>query len=46
MRLMVSEYLARLPDHATNTFWGDAPLGVSCFVQLAPVQRTRRDHWA
>jgi len=27
MRLTVSQYLARLPDHATNTFWGDAPLG-------------------
>ena len=27
MRLTVSQYLARLPDRATNMFWGDAPLG-------------------
>ena len=27
MRLTVSQYLARLTDCATNTFWGDAPLG-------------------
>ena len=27
MRLTVSQYLARLPDRTTNTFWGDAPLG-------------------
>ena len=51
MRLMVSEYLARLPDRATNMFWGDAPLGDTSltagtpflgswhFVQLASVQR-------
>ena len=58
MRLTVSEYLARLPDHATNTFWGDAPLGDTSltadvpslaswhFVQLASVQRMRRDRRA
>jgi len=27
MRLTVSQYLARLTDHATNTFWGNAPVG-------------------
>ena len=27
MRLTVSQYLARLPDRAINTVWGDAPLG-------------------
>jgi len=27
MRLTVSQLLARLTDRATNTFWGDAPLG-------------------
>ena len=58
MRLTVSQYFARLPDRATNTFWGDAPLGDTSltagasflalwhFVQLAMVQRMRRDHWA
>ena len=55
MRLTVSEYLTRLSDHATNTFWGDAPLGDTSptagapflaswnFVQLASIQRMRRD---
>jgi len=55
MRQTVSEYLARLPDRATNTFWEDAPLGDTFltagtpflaswhFVQLASVQRMRRD---
>ena len=55
MRLTVSQYLARFPDHAINTFLGDAPLGDTSltagvsslaswhFVQLASVQRMRRD---
>ena len=43
MRLTVSQYLARLPDRATNTFWGGCSIGrylpdswcaVSCFVAL------------
>ena len=56
--LTASEYLARLPDRATNMFWGDAPLGDTSltagasslaswhFVQLASVQRMRRNCWA
>ena len=55
MRLTVSEYLARLSDRTTNTFWGDAPLGDTSltagvpflasrhFVQFAPVQIMRCD---
>ena len=58
MRLTVSQNPSLLPDHATNTFWVDAPLGdtsltasalslASChFVQLASVQRMRRDRRA
>ena len=53
MMLTISPYLARLPDRANSTFWGDAPLGDTSltagasslaswhFVQLASVQRMR-----
>jgi len=35
MRLTVSQNLARLPDRATNTFCGDAPLGDTSLTAVA-----------